>query len=264
MLVPMSVFIGLAGVSLYWHHGQLNLNVLVPNNVNLVHLAVVITLSVGHIIFLGQTRRYIKQLIESRDNNQRLAQQKTNVLREEIRQHKAARSELQRLATHDQLTGARNRRHFRDTLNSEMERHKRYRNDFSLLILDLDNFQNINEIYGHDCGDLILQKFAQFIQKNLRQSDVFVRYGGQEFAIIATSTEVDAATRFANKLCQNIETQAIRYEANTIHVTVSIGVASPSLIDELSSQNLINASESALRQAKQSGRNQAVCFSTLK
>jgi len=261
IVIPIFFFIVLAGMSLYWQHELVNNDPLSVNSLMLVHAGVVILLSLGHVVFLTQIRRYINHLVESRDNNHLLAQQKTAILREEIRQHKAARSELQRLATHDQLTGARNRRHFRDTLISEIERYKRYRNDFSLLIIDLDNFQNINELYGHDCGDFVLQKFAQYIQKNLRQSDVFVRYGGQEFAIIATSTEVDSATRFANNLCQSIETQAIHYETTTIHVTVSIGVASPSLIDEISSQNLVNASESALRQAKQLGRNQAWCFS---
>jgi len=192
-----------------------------------------------------------------------LAQQKTDILREEIRQHKAARSELQRLATHDPLTGARNRRHFRDTLASEIERFKRYRNNFSLLIIDLDNFQGVNDLYGHDCGDFVLQQFAQFTQQNLRQSDVFVRYGGQEFAIIATNTEFDSAKRFADKLCKSIETHGIHHQSTTIGITVSIGVGSPDSLTKLSAQSLVSATENALRKAKAQGKNCAIGASSL-
>jgi len=224
-------------------------------------LAILIVICLLHYYFVINVRRSVQNLIDSRDSNIELARQKTDILREEIRQHKAARSELQRLATHDQLTGARNRRHFKDTLSSEIERYKRYRNNFSLLIIDLDHFQKINDAHGHDCGDYVLQQFAQYVQENLRQSDVFVRYGGQEFAIIATNTEVDSAKRFADKLCSNIENYPIKYQTSMVNITISIGIGAPESLKTLSEQNLVNATESALRTAKSQGRNRAICTS---
>lgn len=262
-LCVCACFALLAIISLALHRVEFSFNALALTPLMITHILIFCSLCLLHIIFIFSIQRYINKLSASRDSNQLLAQQKTQILKEEIRQHKAARSELQRLATHDQLTGARNRRHFRDTLTSEIERFKRYRNNFSLLILDIDNFQAINDMYGHDCGDFVLQKFAQYIQKNLRQSDVFVRYGGQEFAIIATNTEVDSATRFADKLCQSIETQGILHETMSINITVSIGVGSPSLLKQLSAQNLISSTESALRNAKAQGKNQAFCANAL-
>lgn len=262
-LVPCLFFAALVSGSLFLHQtGAPNTSLPIAHLLVLHGLAYIALCSL-HYTFIFKTRAHINKLTASRDSNQHLAQQKTEVLREEIRQHKAARSELQRLATHDQLTGARNRRHFRDTLAMEIERFKRYRNNFSLLIIDLDNFQGINDTYGHDCGDFILQKFAKSIQQNLRQSDVFVRYGGQEFAIIATNTEADSAKRFAEKLCKTIETEGILHQDTTINITVSIGVGAPASLKQLSAENLVSTTENALRKAKSQGKNQAVCISAL-
>ena len=259
MLIPAIMLLALVSLSLYLHNENLLIQFMWQEDVFVYHAIAAIILVISHVLFMLQVRRYVTALINDRDNNKIIAEQKTGILQEEIRQHKAARNELQRLATHDQLTGAGNRRHFKDTLNSEMERYKRYRTDFSILILDLDRFQKINDVHGHDCGDFVLQKFAKYIQANLRQSDVFVRYGGQEFAIIAPGTHIDSAKRFADKLCQSIETQGIYYENKTIDITVSIGVGSPSLVKGLTSHGLINATEKALRLAEKQGRNQALC-----
>jgi len=239
-------------------HLALDLNVITVS-----HIAIFAAVCLIHCYFMLNIRRLISNLIGSRDRSLELATQKTDILREEIRQHKTARSELQRLATHDQLTGARNRRHFKDTLANEIGRYKRYRNNFSLLILDLDNFQKINDQHGHDCGDYVLQQFATFVQENLRQSDVFVRYGGQEFAIIATNTEFDSAKRFADKLCRSVEAHSIHHQATTIGITVSIGVGSPNSLKQLSAQNLVSATENALRQAKAQGKNRAIGASSI-
>lgn len=261
IFVPCLFFFALIIGSIFLHPEN-KIHLTTPlNSFTYLHITAFLAWCALHTLFILLVRKIIQSLTRARDNYIELANQKTKILREEIRQHKAARSELQRLATHDQLTGAKNRRHFSDTLASEIVRFKRYRNNFSLLILDIDDFQGINDLYGHDCGDFILQKFAQYVQKNLRQSDVFVRYGGQEFAIIATNTEIDSAKRFADKLSQSIEIHGIYHEATTIHLTVSIGVASPSQLNQLSAQSLIQSAETALRAAKASGKNQAVCVS---
>ena len=128
-------------------------------------------------------------------------------------------------------------------------------------MLDLDHFKQINDNYGHDCGDHVLKEFAARVQLNLRQSDVFVRYGGEEFAIIATNTLLDSAKRFADKLTKDISDMAIKFNGQQVTVTVSIGVANPSLLEKPTAESLISLADKALSQAKHGGRNQAVCAS---
>lgn len=258
VLVPILIIFLLGGLSLGSHSRWQLSNVLDTPQATLFHLGVTLFFSTAYCVFLFAIRRYVTSLILARDGSQFEATEKTKVLREEIRQHKAARSELQRLATHDQLTGTRNRRHFIDTLNSELERFKRYRSDFSIMIIALDNFQKINDAHGHECGDFVLQRFAESVEKKLRQSDTFVRYSGQEFAIIATNTHLDSAKRFGDKLCQEVEALNIRYQEKSINITLSIGVGSPKLISDLTTQSLISITEKALAVAKKKGRNKTI------
>jgi len=222
---------------------------------NLIHLAVFLLLSV--ISTAAMIR--IKQLLITIDSEKKLRDdiiaEKTQCLKQEIKQHKFARNELQRLATHDQLTGLRNRRHFIETLDKELNRYQRYQSHFSLLMLDIDCFTQINDNYGHDCGDYVLKQFAKTIGKTLRQSDIFVRYGGEEFAIITTSAQLDSAVRFAEKLVGKVNEMVINYQSQQLKITVSIGVSSPSQLEQPNSQQLVTLAEKALHLAKDNGRN---------
>ncbi len=223
-----------------------------------IHLVLFFLLCSMSILATLKIKSLIQDLQSEKQQREGIIAIKTVNLKQEIKQHKVARNELQRLATHDPLTGIRNRRHFTDVLNSEILRYQRYQNNFSLLILDLDYFKKINDTYGHDCGDHVLIEFAKTIKTCLRKSDIFARYGGEEFVIVATNTQLDSAIRFAQKLCRDISDMTINYRGNEIKITVSIGVSSPILLQNPTVESLISYSEKALYQAKNNGRNCAV------
>jgi len=215
-------------------------------------LSIISTLALLRIV---QLLRVIETDKKLRDD---VIAQKTQSLKKEVKQHKHARNELQRLATHDPLTGLRNRRHFIESLDKELNRYQRYQSHFSLLMLDIDLFSQVNDTYGHKCGDYVLQQFAKTISGTLRQSDIFVRYGGEEFAIITTSSQLDSAMRFAVKLIAHVNSMIIDYQGHQIKISVSIGVSSPSQIEQPNSQQLVALADKALHQAKSNGRNQAM------
>lgn len=226
---------------------------------SLIHLFAFLLLSAISSFTLIKIRRLVIRLEQEKQRRDAMIERKTQHLKNEIKQHKIARSELQRLATHDPLTGIRNRRHFIEALSNEVKRYQRYQNNFSLLMLDLDHFKKINDKYGHDCGDYVLREFATQVQLSLRESDVFVRYGGEEFAIIATNTRLDSAKRFADKLIKDIANMVIKFNNQRVTISVSIGVANPSLFDKPSAQLLISSADHALCQAKDKGRSKAIC-----
>lgn len=158
--------------------------------------------------------------------------------------------ELQRLANFDALTGIYNRRKFSEILEGEMERAKRYFQPLSLAVLDIDHFKKINDCYGHSEGDKVLESFAEILRNNLRQSDYFARWGGEEFIVLMSHTDMKTAERVAEKLRTLVG--AIAY-GNDVSISVSIGIASQQPNEEINS--LINRADEALYIAKNSGRN---------
>ena len=191
-------------------------------------------------------------------NRDLIIEEKTAVLKEEIQQHKEVRSTLQRISTHDPLTGIRNRRHLLESLKNELKRYQRYKSDFSLLLIDLDHFRQINDKYGNECGDIVLKAFAESVKQSLRESDTFARYDGEEFAIIATNTKIDSALRFAEKLVSRVNQETVMYKGYDIALSISIGVTTPSILAKLSSEQLLTSADDALNIAKAQGRNCAI------
>jgi diguanylate cyclase (GGDEF)-like protein len=230
---------------------------------DLTHLAAFLLLSVISTVAMMRIQQLLITINSEKKLRDDIIAQKTQSLKKEIKQHKFARNELQRLATHDQLTGLRNRRHFIETLDKELNRYQRYQSHFSLLMLDIDCFAQINDNYGHDCGDYVLKQFAKTISNTLRQSDIFVRYGGKEFAIITTSSQLDSAVRFAEKLVEQVSDMVISYQAQQLKITVSIGVSSPSQLEQPNSQQLVALADKALHLAKDNGRNTVMSTSEL-
>jgi diguanylate cyclase (GGDEF)-like protein len=169
------------------------------------------------------------------------------------------KQDMERLAHTDALTGLHNRRHFMNRLNEETERVRRHGNALSVLLLDLDRFKSINDTYGHDAGDRVLQQIAEVIAGCARVSDVTARLGGEEFALALPETSIDGALRLAERLRSGIA-DAVMHVPGTdgIHVTTSIGVAtlSPSTP---SAASLLQQADRALYAAKGEGRNRVHC-----
>lgn len=157
---------------------------------------------------------------------------------------------LEGMVNYDSLTGISNRRYFSEFLQKEIIRSERYGKAFSLIMLDIDFFKKINDNYGHDVGDKILQGMAAVISRNIRKSDLFARVGGEEFAIVAPETSLEEAAALAEKIRQVVEQDTF---ANGLRITISLGV---SVYQDKDNDNMIfKKADNALYKAKGNGRN---------
>ena len=154
----------------------------------------------------------------------------------------------------DTLTRLFNRRHFENEFEREFKRSKRYNTDLSIAIIDIDFFKNINDTYGHSCGDYVLKEVAFLITQNFRQTDILFRYGGEEFVVILTETSHETACVPLERLRKRIENNKFLFNNQEIKVTISIGVTSKTDFEK--AQDMFDLADKALYEAKNSGRNQ--------
>lgn len=163
--------------------------------------------------------------------------------------------EIVRHASTDGLTGLHNYRLFRERLDEEMERAKRYFRDLSLLMIDIDHFKAFNDIYGHQAGDSVLQTVFRMLLEYIRNTDFAARYGGEEFVIILPETTSDQAYVVAERLRTNMNTYEFTFDKKELaYITVSIGYATfPDDADE--PEVLIRKADQGLYMAKENGRN---------
>ena len=170
---------------------------------------------------------------------------------------KQANSKLRRMAMTDELTGICNRRSFFLQGEKEIQRSKRFKSPLSLLMMDLDKFKDINDSFGHDFGDRILQQFALTIQNHLRQIDLFARLGGEEFGVLLPGTNAREAAILAQRLRKAVRNIGFEDQGKAAGVTVSTGIAS-SRGDNPSLDQLISRADSAMYLAKEQGRDRVV------
>ena len=171
---------------------------------------------------------------------------------------KQQRDFLGNMSTIDGLTGIANRRRFDGLLQQEWARASRHKTVLSLLLVDIDYFKQFNDHYGHLAGDDCLKQVAQKLAVNLlRPADAVCRYGGEEFACILPNTDYVGAKTFAERLCKSIAGVQIQHSFSKVErvVTVSIGVASVVLPGTSKPSDLINSADTALYEAKRTGRN---------
>ena len=175
------------------------------------------------------------------------------------------RHELEHLATTDTLTGAMNRRHLHDSLHHEIKRSLRQKSPLAILFLDIDHFKFINDTYGHGVGDEILKQFALTIRRNLRSTDLFGRYGGEEFILALTDTNEEQAKQVAEKVRKNIAAQRFPHKGKNIMYTISIGIAifNDFAVTTACCEKIIQQADACLYKAKEWGRNQTVCWTDL-
>ncbi|MEN8143208.1 MAG: diguanylate cyclase [Thermodesulfobacteriota bacterium] len=163
--------------------------------------------------------------------------------------------EMELLSHTDDLTQIPNRRNILETLNSEMQTHKRKRRPMSIAMLDVDHFKRINDNYGHQCGDLVLHELAQFIVRQLRDYDIIGRYGGEEFLLILPETTGAQAFSICDRIRKAVQDDVFRYNGREIQVTASIGIAARKSEENIIMNNLIKEADRCLYIAKGTGRN---------
>lgn len=176
-----------------------------------------------------------------------------------IRRVETERAVIQRQAETDQLTGIYNRRHFETSLDQEIERARRYSSTLSLLMIDVDNFKQLNDRHGHLVGDRLLYQLTRECESCLRASDVFCRYGGDEFAIIAPETPGPAAIALARRMRQNIGSMGLDDSSGALAISIGIAVWEESFKTK---DDIIAAADSALYQAKSAGRDREYLYSS--
>jgi diguanylate cyclase (GGDEF)-like protein len=173
-----------------------------------------------------------------------------NGLIEDITERKLAEEELKRLASTDKLTEAYNRTKFKEIIGREIERFKRYNQPLSIIIFDIDHFKDVNDRYGHSAGDYVLKTIADIVRENIRKIDYFVRWGGEEFMIISSETNLKEVYVLAERIRETIESYIFE---DIGKVTISLGVTEFKEND--TEDSLIKRADNAMYEAKKKGRN---------
>ncbi|WP_412851910.1 diguanylate cyclase [Ectothiorhodospira shaposhnikovii] len=176
-----------------------------------------------------------------------------------VLQAKGLMASLRESSLKDAMTGLRNRRFLEEYSDSLVAQCKRRQMPMTLMMLDLDYFKTVNDTYGHDVGDQILRELAGIFQAHLRESDLVIRYGGEEFMIILLDTGAEAALDVANKIREAVQAHPFRVAGAELHKTLSIGLAAyPD--DAQAFWQVLKYADVALYAAKENGRNQVVRF----
>ena len=180
----------------------------------------------------------------------------TEVFNDMVRQLRQSRERLERLSTTDSLTQLANRKHIMEILTTQLERFRRNNTPFSILLIDADNFKQINDSSGHLVGDELLRHLGRTFDRLLRAVDLAGRYGGEEFLIILDETSEKEALQTAERIRIAIESSRVKIDGTVFSITVSIGVAEIGSGED--GDQLIKRADVALYRAKKEGRNRSV------
>lgn len=233
------LYLGLVAV-LYWQRPQV-----LNGPLELIQFLALL-LVMGEIAIIGGFIHGLREKLRKRNGE----------LRDTMQDLNNALGRIRELASRDDLTGVFNRRYLFDVLAKETNRCHRANGPFSVCILDIDFFKQVNDRFGHQAGDEVLRRVADSVSSRLRNIDCFGRYGGEEFLLILPQTPMEGAAIKAERVRRQIEELRFSDIAPDVRVTVSIGVA-----EFLSDENVdatIQRADAALYQAKEQGRNRVV------
>ncbi len=187
--------------------------------------------------------------------------QRTEELEAALREVQTLQAKLREQALRDPLTGLYNRRYLTETFDRELLRAERCARPVSVIMGDIDHFKDVNDTYGHRAGDEVLKAFSELLQHNARGSDIYCRYGGEEFLMVLFDMMGDDACLRTEQLRHAFATAAITLGETVIQVTASFGVA-VFPVDGHTGDMLIAAADAALYAAKDAGRNQVKRYAT--
>ncbi len=195
-------------------------------------------------------QRLLAELTSANDNLERRVRERTSQLREQNKALRAARERIEKLSRRDPLTGLTNRRWLDEVLRHEVERAKRYGASFSVVMIDLDHFKDVNDSFGHVVGDQVLVATAQALESATRMTDVVGRYGGEEFLVLLPNTALEQALVLAERMRSAVRLMPVAFRSEP--VTASFGVAQ--WMGEDTGVSLIERADEALYEAKSAGR----------
>jgi diguanylate cyclase (GGDEF)-like protein len=159
-------------------------------------------------------------------------------------------------ALRDPLTGLNNRSCFEISVKREVDLAHRHNSELAMIVLDVDNFKNINDVYGHLVGDCILREIAESARDSVRSTDIAFRYGGEEFVVLLNSTGKNGAYLLAERIRRNIQKKTCTYGEHSIKVSASLGIAC--LREGESATDLFKRADEAMYQSKTQGKNRTL------
>lgn len=171
---------------------------------------------------------------------------------------------LKELAIKDEVTGIYNHRFLRECLEREFEKAQRYRQEMAVFMLDIDDFKEVNDRYGHLVGDFVLSELGHLLVRIFRRSDIVARYGGEEFSAILPNTRLKDAYLLGRRVCRTVAQHNFEYKKNIIQITLSIGATSSAYPRVRKAQDLLRFADRALYTAKKSGKNIICVYPPLK
>lgn len=185
-------------------------------------------------------------MIQNNEKLERLVSERTIKLEE-------LNEQLMIANTIDHLTSLYNRRFISNKISEEILRVSRTKSPFSLILMDVDYFKEVNDQFGHDCGDEVLKTLSRLLRKEIRNIDTLSRWGGEEFLILLPDTALEAAYQVADRIRLKVQNQPFVYEGATFNLTMTFGISMSS--ENLSMKELIKMADRALYEGKQLGRN---------
>jgi diguanylate cyclase (GGDEF)-like protein len=225
----------------------------------------------GFVLFgLAATSNHtITRMLKLRFDNERLVENlseshtQMSQLNAELRKNNGALQKalekISTMATRDELTNSHNRRYLMEFLAREKSRSDRTNSVFSLAVIDLDYFKRVNDSYGHIVGDDVLKQVVNVIQRHVRATDCFARFGGEEFALVYSATELEEARQSADRLRHEVSATALKCDSFSIYTSVSIGIAEFRPGEDVA--ELLRRADQALYVAKSSGRDRVMVLS---
>lgn len=250
-----------------YKNGQ-ELNQTMENHVRGIETGVREAVDLGQLKLLVQKRlddigNHMEKFRELEEDRNKMSENRISALNDRLHIMEKESSELKvkivkerKQALIDSLTEIANRMAYDERIEQEHIRWKRYKAPLSLVVIDIDFFKKVNDTYGHMAGDKVLQTLAKLIQKNIRETDLLTRYGGEEFVIIMPDTEIQAAMSVAEKLRTETERCAFHYRDTNVDITISCGASEFKGNDN--PEIVFGRADKALYRAKAEGRNRCI------
>lgn len=208
---------------------------------------------------MAQANEHLAQVAMKEHVASTQAAAKQEVAEQQKKELETQNQNLQQQVLHDALTQIYNRRFFDESIANEIARCRREALSIGVIFSDIDRFKQLNDTYGHQFGDLVLQKVAAAFKEVTRQSDIVARYGGEEFVILVVQPTPKGLAKVAERVRARIEAEEIFFEEDTrVPVTISLGavIAIPERVDDDLTKRLVAAADEAMYDSKENGRNQ--------